>query len=157
MFCAFRALPHLIPEIILAAKRKSEVFIVSPWIQDVTLKIPIIYAGENSFTTGEMPLSSLLSLTAIHLDLHFILIVRDKDRHLLNTIRHIQSESPQSIEIYQEPFLHAKLVVTNTVVLQMSANIIPTSLYRNIETCAISKNTYNMARRYVVSELKVSL
>lgn len=42
MSCAFKALARLIPDILVSAPKRSTAVIVSPWIQQVDLKPPIL-------------------------------------------------------------------------------------------------------------------
>jgi hypothetical protein len=157
MLCASKALPRLIPELIMSAPRSSEVVIVSPWIQPLLLKPPVTGSNGNWHTKKEMSLQFFLRYVIEMLDLKLALVVRELDRGVERVTQDIVRRHPNSISISEEPFLHAKAVVTNTLVLQMSANLIPTSLYRNIENCNFMKNTYGNARKFARSQLKIRM
>lgn len=62
--------------------------------------------------------------------------------------------APRLLEV---PHLHAKAVVTDAFVLRMSANLLTTSLSRNVETCALTTNPYGSAAQWVERELGVHL
>lgn len=153
--CAFRALPRIIAEILLAAPKSSEICIVSPWIRDVLLKPPIIVGTGGVSSQRRTPLSQFLHLLVSRRDVHLHIFVRKFDHDIRNVTAKVRGSFPDSVYIHQAPHLHAKVIATSNTVLQMSANLIPTSLYRNIETCAISTNRYSSARNYTQNELKL--
>lgn len=153
--CAFRALPRIIAEILLAAPKSSEICIVSPWIRDVLLKPPIIVGAGGMSAQRKTLLSEFLHLLVSRRDVHLHVFVRELDHDIRNVTAKVRASFPDSLNIHQAPHLHAKVIATSNTVLQMSANLIPTSLYRNIETCAISTNRYGSARTYTHNELKL--
>jgi hypothetical protein len=155
MSCAFKALPRLIPNILISAPRRSTAVIVSPWIQQVDLKPPILKTEGKWDTREKMPLSEFLLFLAAERDLNLILIVRENDYRVLNVTKVIREKAYENLRVIESKFLHAKAVVTSKFVLQTSANLIPTSLYRNTETCTIFVNKYGNASRYVEYELKL--
>lgn len=153
--CAFRALPRIIAEMLLAAPKSSEICIVSPWIREVLLKPPIIVGTEGVLAQHKTPLSEFLHLLVSRRHVHLHIFVREFDRDIRTITHEVRLVFPNSIHIHEEPHLHAKVIATSNSILQMSANLIPTSLYRNIETCAISTNRYGSARTYTHNELKL--
>lgn len=157
MSCAFRALPRIIPELILSAPRRSEVVIVSPWIRELTLTPPVVGTQGNWDSRREMQLSEFFFLVTTRLELHLSIVVREYDNDIKYVTRLLRKHKPNSYKILEEEFLHAKVISTNFCVLQMSANLIPTSLYRNVENCNLSSNKYGSSRKYIQSELKLKL
>jgi hypothetical protein len=157
MSCAFRALPRLIPEIMLAAPRGSELIIVSPWIRELTLKPPVVGTQGHWNSSHEMRLSQFLLFIVERLNLHLSLVVREFDKDVQHVLRYLQKRAASSFQVIEESYLHAKVIATDYTILQTSANLIPTSLYRNVETCALSTNRYTNARKYIQAELKIRL
>jgi phosphatidylserine/phosphatidylglycerophosphate/cardiolipin synthase-like enzyme len=155
MSCAFRALPRLIPNILLCSPKGTEVIIVSPWIQQVDLKPPILKTKDYCDTREQMPLSEFLLFLITERNLSLIFVVRENDYRIRNVTRNILQKHPGKLQIIESKYLHAKAIVTPKFVLQTSANLIPTSLYRNTETCSIFLNKYGSASRYVEYELKL--
>lgn len=102
-----------------------------------------------------MSLSEFLLFLATERDLSLVLIVRENDYRVQNVIRAILENSPSKLKVVESEYLHAKAIVTPKFVLQTSANLIPTSLYRNTETCALLVNRYESALRYIEYELKL--
>lgn len=155
MSCAFKALPRLIPNILLSAPRGSTAIIISPWIQQVDLKPPILRTATGCNTRENMPISEFLLFLARERDLNLVLIVRENDYRVQNVTKAARRKATEKFKIIESEFLHAKAIVTSKFILQTSANLIPTSLYRNTETCAILANRYGSAVRYVEYELKL--
>lgn len=155
MSCAFKALPRLIPNILLSALRGSTAIIVSPWIQQVDLKPPILRTALGWNTRENMPISEFFLFLAVERDLDLILIVRENDYRVQNVTKTVRQKAAEKIKVIESEFLHAKAIVTSKFILQTSANLIPTSLYRNTETCVLLANRYENAVRYVEYELKL--
>ena len=155
MSCVFKALPRLIPNILLSAPRGSTAIIVSPWIQQVDLKPPVIRTATGWNTQENMAINEFLLFLAVERDLNLILVVRENDYRVQNVTKVVRQKTIEKIKVIESEFLHAKVIVTSKFVLQTSANLIPTSLYRNTETCILLVNRYGSALRYIEYELKL--
>lgn len=155
MSCAFRALPRVIPYILLCAPKGSNAIIVSPWIQQVDLKPPLLGTNGNWDTREKMPLSEFLLFLVTERNLNLVVVVRENDYRVQNVTKAILRKNPNKLKVVESEYLHAKAIVTSRFVLQTSANLIPTSLYRNTETCVLLVNKYGNASRYVEYELKL--
>lgn len=157
MSCAFRALPRIIPNILLSARKNTNVVIISPWVQELELKIPLLTPNFKRSNAGKMYLSDYLLYLAEKRGLQIFLVVRENDKRVQYATRMIRKKMPASLHLFESEYLHAKAVISNSLVLLTSANLIPTSLYRNIESCTISENPYRNALSYVEHEYKLNL
>lgn len=155
MSCYYKTLPFLIPELLLFAQRGSEVSIVSPWIENVRLRPPLIVAGRQRRTQTELHLSELLILLGEELNLHFILLLREQDYRTRSVTQPVRSALGARLEVLEVQHLHAKMLVTNRLVLETSANLLATSLYRNVESCQVMVNPYNNVRTYIREKLSI--
>lgn len=157
MSCAFRALPRIIPLVLISAPVGSQTAIVSPWIQNIELKPPILGTSGAWDARERMLLSELLVYLVSKRNLTLFIVVREINYHFQEVIGSLEREYPQSIYTVSVPFLHAKVIITDKLVLQTSANLIPTSLYRNTEDCVLFANKYQSALRYLQHELNLRL
>lgn len=157
MSYAFRALPKLIPNVLLSTPKGGNAIIISPWVQELQLKPPIL-GHEGKWNTREaMPLSDFLYYLIAWRDLNLTMIVRENDYRVQRVTKQILRQFPLNMRIIESIHLHAKAIVVPNFVLQTSANLIPTSLYRNTETCMLIENKYGNASRYVEYELKLRI
>lgn len=155
MSCAFRALPKLIPNVLLSTPKGGSAIIVSPWVQDLQLQPPILGNEEKWNTQESMLLSGFLLYLIAKRNLNLTMIVRENDSRVQNVTKQILRQFPQNLKVVESMHLHAKVIVTPNFVLQSSANLIPTSLHRNTEACSLFVNQYRSASRYVEFELKL--
>jgi hypothetical protein len=118
-------LPWLIPQILLTAQEEAAV--VSPWIENVPLKLPPGFGR----TLGDLlvKLEGRLSLT---------LVLREQDDRAKAVLQHLQK-----VKVEVRPTLHTKAIVTERLLLITTANLLPTSLYRNEEAAQLSENPYS--------------
>ena len=148
MSCVYRALPRIIPNLLLSAKKSTNVAIISPWIQDVMLQVPIIFGIHHRYKR-KMYLGQFLRYLIDNRQLEIFLIVRDNDKRVQYVTRRVQRKS---LHIHTVEYLHAKAIVTESNALLTSANLIPTSLYRNIENCSLQINQYQSTAKYLKYE-----
>lgn len=151
----YRALPRLIPQLLLLARPGSEIAIVSPWIDDVTLHPPLFGHGVDRHVQSQIRLSRLLLHLARYYNLRFTLIVRDQDRRFRRAVALLERLQPDALTVRAIPYLHAKALVTETFVIQTSANVLDTSLFRNVESCTLLPNGYGTPRAWLRWELGV--
>lgn len=153
MSCFYKALPIVIPQLLLLARPGSEVILVSPWMEDIILYPPLFGQGKNRYTDSEIRLSRLLLRLAIDYEIRVTLIVREQDRRSEMVISPLARNKPSHLNVQEVPYLHAKILLTEAFVLETSANLLWTSLFRNLESCTVATNPYNNPRRW----LKVKL
>lgn len=157
MSCYYKALPRLIPQLLLLARPGSEVILVSPWVEDVTLWPPLFGQGKSRYTCSEIRLSELLLRLARDYDIRVALIVRERDIRLEGAIGPLAAIKPNHLIVREVPYLHAKALVTEAFVLETSANILETSLFRNVESCTIVANLYGNSREWLKANLGLML
>lgn len=160
MSCVFRALPRLIPQVMLTAPPASKLLIISPWIYDVEIQPPILGSSGRWIVASKVQLSFFIAYLVEHLDLETYFFLRKPDKRTQSFLRQVKRLTPsEAIHIIDadREFTHAKGIVTNRLILHMSANLIPTSLYRNIETCSLSKNSYSSVKRYADMHLRTRI
>lgn len=155
MSCAFRALPALIPNILISAPKGTDIAIVSPWIREVELSTPIIGTRGRWDKQEPMALSEFLSYLIRKRELRLNIVTREEDRDIQYVTRSISLNQTDRLRIIESPYLHAKAIITRSLVLSMSANLIPTSLYRNVENCSLLPNKHIGAIRYLEYELHI--
>jgi hypothetical protein len=115
----------------------------------------LIVAGRQRRTQTELHLSELLILLGEELNLHFILLLREQDYRTRSVTQPVRSALGARLEVLEVQHLHAKMLVTNRLVLETSANLLATSLYRNVESCQVMVNPYNNVRTYIREKLSI--
>lgn len=156
MSCYYKALPRIIPELLLLARPGSEVALVSPWIENVTLTPPPGPGQFGSERSGVRLSDLLLHLAKAH-GIRLTVVVRERDNRLQNAVGPVARATPTLLEIREVPYLHAKCVATEAFVLETSANLLWTSMFRNVEWCRVAKNEYGNTRQLLRAELNLVL
>lgn len=157
MRCYYKALPRVIPELMLLARPESEVILVSPWVADVPLRPPLFIGRRSRSSRSEVRLSELMLTLANDFGIRFTLVVRERDRRLESAIAPLARALPNKLLVREVAYLHAKELITPSFVLQTSANFLETSLYRNVESCTLFKNPWNNARDWLRADLGLVL
>jgi hypothetical protein len=155
MSCFYKALPRIIPQLLLLARPGSEVILVSPWIENVTLYPPIFGDDENRYTRSEIQLSQLLLRLTRDYNIRITLILREQDQRSERVITPLVTYQPNSLTVKQVQHIHAKMLITEAFLLKTSANLLWTSLHRNIESCTLASNPYRDPRHCLKVELGV--
>lgn len=153
MSCYYKALPRVIPELILSAGRGKEIAIVSPWIANVTLLPPRFGNGSNDYTNSRISFDEFLVRVVRDFDIKVVFLVRPNDRRTFSALNAVVKAAPRNVIVREFNHIHAKMIVTPYFALETTANLIPTSLFRNIESCTLVRNTFNDARRYLNHKL----
>jgi hypothetical protein len=153
----FRALPWRIPEVLLLARPGTELILVSPWVEDVVLRPPCFGSGPARWQGTALRLGEFLLCLSRDYHHPIALLVRTLDQRAERVVRAVGQGSAGGMRVVQVPHLHAKAIVTESFALRMSANLLETSLSRNVETCALTPNPYGSARQWVERELGVNL
>lgn len=155
MSCFYKALPRIIPQLLLLARPRSEVILVSPWIENVSLYPPIFGNRENRYTRSEIRLSQLLVRLAGDYKIRITLILREQDERSERVITPLITNQPSYLTVKQVQHIHAKMLITEAFLLKTSANLLWTSLHRNIESCTLASNPYRNPRQCLKVELGV--
>jgi hypothetical protein len=153
MSCYYKALPKFIPELILSAGYGREIAIVSPWIVNVTLLPPRFGDNSTSYTSSKISFNEFLVRVVRDFDMRIVFLIRPNDRRTYYALNAIVSAVPENVIIREFEHIHAKMVVTPYFALETTANMIPTSLFRNIESCTLVRNSFNDTRRYLNHKL----
>ena len=144
-----KSLPWLIPTVLVSAPRDSTIVVLTPWIEDVVVSVPKC-DGDRPLC-GSVKLSLLLEWLGRAHNKKFVLYVRDDQlRPTLNyRLRPIAGSAHPYVSLRGIALLHAKLLVTDSVVVETSANLLTNSLYRNLELVSVYSNPENSAVRHV--------
>lgn len=157
MSCFYKALPTLIPQLILTAGANAEIGIVSPWIHNVLIRPPIFGSGRKRIDASELEFKNFLTRIVIDFGYRIIFVVRPGDGRTEDSIRKIVDAGGDRILIKRIEHTHAKMIVTPSFALETSANLIPTSLHRNIESCTLVPNRFLSTRKYLEAQLGINL
>lgn len=153
MSCYYKALPRLVPELVLSAGRGMEVAIVSPWIENVTLLPPKFGDGRVRYAKSHITFTDFFVRMVRDFNISILFLIRPGEARTERTLRPIIEAAPSKVFIKEYPHIHAKGVVTPYFALETTANMIPTSLFRNIESCTIVKNSFGNTRKYLKHKL----
>ncbi len=124
----------------------DRVVIISPWLSDVTLRLPV----NDRFDDREI---TLLEALEELVDKDIQLLVREGESHN----DYISERLPEHVVIQEISDLHAKAVVCDAFVYMGSANITRGGLTLNHELCEILENEYGSAEEYVEKKLGLDL
>lgn len=153
MSCYYKALPRLVPELILTAGRGKEVAVVSPWIEDVTLLPPMFGVGGAKYSKAEITFSDFFVRMVKDFDFRLLFLIRPGNERTDAVLRPVISAAPSKVSVREFSHIHAKGIVTPFFALETTANMIPTSLFRNIESCTLVRNTFGDTRKYLNHKL----
>lgn len=125
-----------------ALLHSDQVVIVSPWLSDVTLNLPL-----NDRFEGRQ-VSLVEAITELS-EKDIRLFVRSGESHN----EYIRSRLPTTVEFREVDDLHAKAVVSSEFVYMGSANITRGGLTLHRELCEIVENDHDSAEAYVREHL----
>lgn len=129
-----------------ALLHSDPVVIISPWLSDVGLRLPVNQRFEDRKVKLLEALEEL-SEKSIHL------IVREGEQHN----DYIEQRLPSHVEFREVADLHAKAVVCDGFVYMGSANITKGGLTVNRELCTILENEHDSAVDYLSDELDLQV
>lgn len=116
--------------------------VVSPWLSDVRLRLPV----NDRFDDREIRLlEALRALT----EKDITLLVRQGEEHN----EYVEERLPGHVRLEEVENLHAKAVVGDQFIYMGSANITRGGLTVNRELCSVQENSYGSAWEYVDAEL----
>ncbi len=149
MYWSSRALPWLLPAIFLTSQRGAPLILVSPWIEDIPLKV---HSWQNlGFPDEHVPLSTFLHVLWQKYEVRPYLVVRDDQLHpsMNRRLHQIVRRTGPYLRVMGVSNLHGKMVVTDSLVLRTSANLLKKSLYTNVETVTLIPNPFADGIAYV--------
>ena len=123
-----------------------ELAIVSPWLSDVDVRLPVNDRFE-SRSVSLLEVLEALDDTTVHL------IVRAGESHN----GYVRDRLPAGQRLHEIEDLHAKAVVTDTFVYMGSANITRGGLSVNRELCEILENEHESVQGYLENTLDLSI
>ena len=121
----------------------DEVALVSPWVSDITVKLPV----NNEFDDRRMLLSE--AIRKLEGDTRVTVLIRSGEEHN----NYIRGELSETVQVHSIHDLHAKCVVAPKHVYTGSANITRGGLHINRELCQINENPYGSVSGYLREEL----
>jgi 3-deoxy-D-arabino-heptulosonate 7-phosphate (DAHP) synthase len=124
----------------------DRIALVSPWISDINVRLPV----NNDFEDRQMLLSE--AIRELEGQTEVLVLIRSGQEHN----NYIESKLASSVEVHSVDDLHAKCVVCPNHVYTGSANITRGGLYVNREICQINENDYGSVDRYVENKLDLS-
>lgn len=128
-----------------ALYQSDRVALVSPWISDINVRLPV----NNEFEDRQLLLSE--AIRKLEGDTEVLVLIRKGQEHN----NYIRSQLASTVEVHSIEDLHAKCVVCPEHVYTGSANITRGGLYVNKEICQINENPYGSVEAYL--ENKVDL
>lgn len=129
-----------------ALLHSDEVAIVSPWLSDVELRLPVNDRFERR-TVSLVDAVNELEETTVHF------IVREGESHN----EYIRNRLPRQQHLHEVDDLHAKAIVTDTFVYVGSANITRGGLTVNRELCELLENEFETVEAYLATKLELSV
>ena len=149
MYWSSKALPWLLPAIFLSACRGTSLILVSPWIEDISLRV---HSWQDlGFSSEHIHLSAFLRTLWHKYDVRPYLVVREDQIHpsMDRRLYQVTQRTGPYLQVVGISNLHGKMVVTDSLVLRTSANLLKKSLYTNVETVTLTPNPFGDGKSYV--------
>jgi hypothetical protein len=144
-----RTLPWLLPSVLTLAPQSSTCIFVSPWVQDISLKVGKSF-GLTSNLDDQVSLSALIRwLHNEHSKRFFLYLRADEIEKNLPRLRAFREATKGILETRGVPNLHAKMVITDQVIIETSANLLERSYYVNVENVTLRPNPYQKAEVFI--------
>jgi hypothetical protein len=149
MFWSSKALPWIIPSILISIETNGVGIVVSPWIENIKLQLFYVQGTQN--ISGEQTLIQFLIWLNHERGTRFKFYVREDQLapRVNYRLRDIINGTRTFSEYYMVPNLHAKFIATDHSVLETSANLLTRSLYTNPETLSVRANHLESSVGYV--------
>lgn len=149
MFWSSKSLPWLIPTFFLTAPPDGQIAVVSPWVENVNVQVHL-WDGRCPLDGG-VSLLSVLQWLHVEKNLRFAFFIRADQ--LLPTINQrltpIYTATSAFADFKPIADLHAKILVTDALILETSANLLTRSLYRNVEVVNVRSNPFGNTTMFV--------
>jgi phosphatidylserine/phosphatidylglycerophosphate/cardiolipin synthase-like enzyme len=129
-----------------ALLHSDEVAIVSPWLSNVDVRLPVNARFETR-TVSLLEAIETLEDTTVHL------VVRAGESHN----DYVRNRLPAGQLLHEVDDLHAKAVVTDAFVYMGSANITRGGLSVNRELCELLENEYGSVDGYLGNTLDLTI
>lgn len=146
MYWSSKALGWVIPSLFLKTPKNGTIIIISPWIENIKLQT---FCWEGTHTLkGIVYLTAIIRWLYFERNIHFTFYVRDDQLEPTMNYRlaAIYREVSEIADFHGIRNLHAKLIITDSTVLETSANLLESSIYRNVENLVIHPNEDNDAK-----------
>lgn len=124
----------------------DRVAIVSPWLSDVEVRLPM----NNRFDERRLHLTTALDTLE---ETEVTVVVKRDEEH--NT--YVRDRLPGHVELIEIENLHAKTVVCDDYVYLGSANITHGGLHVNRELCEVLENEYGSVQEYLAETLDLDV
>lgn len=124
----------------------DRVAIVSPWLSDVDVRLPL----NDRFDERHYRLTQALELMN---DTRATVVVKTDEEH--NS--YVRTRLPATTEVLELEDLHAKAIVCDEYVYLGSANITYGGLSINRELCEVLENEYGNTRAFLREELQLDI
>ena len=122
----------------------DRVVLVSPWLSDVELRLPL----GTEIDGRRLSLSDALKKLDTRVDVY----IREGESHNEYVLPKIEKKA----NVVKDENLHAKAIVTDEYVYLGSANITRGGLLTNLELCQVIENDYGDVEAYLDAELGLS-
>ncbi|WP_159077158.1 phospholipase D-like domain-containing protein [Halococcoides cellulosivorans] len=123
----------------------DKVAFVSPWVSDVSLRLPVTDSVENRHPS--------LVEAVTQLDTVVTFVIQTGQEHNASVCEQL----PDTVTVLEVDDLHAKVVVCDEFAYVGSANITHGGLSLNRELCNVVENEYRDVDTYLETELDITL
>lgn len=122
--------------------------ILSPWISDITVEFPI----SDRLQTRELMLSDAIQEFDVDVT---VIVSPDAANHNWERRHALLPKIEDHVEIRTIENLHAKGIITDSILYFGSANITYNGLNKNIELCEIMENAHMDVPRFLAKRLDI--
>jgi hypothetical protein len=126
----------------------NQMTILSPWISDITVQFPTT----DRIQTREMVLSDAIQRFDVDVT---VVVSPEAADHNWERRHALLPKIEEHVEIRSFDNLHAKAVVTDSILYLGSANITYNGLNKNLELCELMENTYADVATFLAERLDI--
>ncbi len=135
-----KALPWLIPSVFISAPPNGCIIVITPWIENVDFEITR-WEGQR-ILQGSIKLTDIVSWLYDERGIRFMFYVRSdqispKMNHRLASVHKVIGSIADFRGIRD---LHAKMIVSDNIIMETTANMLTRSLYVNVENVTLQPN-----------------
>lgn len=122
--------------------------ILSPWISDITVEFPV----SDRLETRELELSDAIQEFDVDVT---VIVSPEAENHNWEKRHALLPKIRDDVEIRTIENLHAKAIITDSILYFGSANITYNGLNKNIELCEIMENGYADVSHFLAERLDI--